>query len=232
VSIHLAAKTAEKWQTKGNINMSDPYLGEIRMVGFSYAPSGWALCNGQAMSISQNNALFALLGITYGGNGTTTFNLPDLQGRFPLHAGSGAGLPVYAQGDKAGAPSVNLNNTQLPAHTHVATFTPSGGGTPTVTVNVQGASGTGTTATAAGNYIAGVTSSIGNAQPHTSNLYVPSASAGTLGNIAGVSATVSGVGGGTVANALTGNGVPFSIQNPYLAVYFIIALTGIFPPRP
>jgi microcystin-dependent protein len=218
--------------TERNINMSDPYLGEIRMVGFSFAPNGWALCNGQTMSISQNNALFALLGTTYGGNGTTTFNLPDLQGRFPLHAGSGAGLPVYVQGQNAGTPNVTLNNTQLPSHTHVATFTPSGGGAPSVTVNVQGASGAGTTATAAGNYIAGVTSSIGNSQPHTSNLYVPPATAGTLGNLAGVSATVSGVGGGTVANALTGNGLPLSIQNPYLAVYFMIALTGIFPARP
>jgi microcystin-dependent protein len=212
--------------------MSDPYLGEIRMVGFSFAPQGWALCNGQTLSISANNALFALLGTTYGGNGTTNFNLPDLQGRFPLHAGAGAGLPVYTQGEKAGTPNVTLTNSQLPSHTHIATFTPSGGGTPTVNVNVQGASAAGTSATAAGNYIAGVTSSISGTPPHTSNLYVPPANAGALGNLAGVSATITGGGsGGTVTNALTGNSLPFSVQNPYLAVYFIIALQGIFPPR-
>jgi microcystin-dependent protein len=202
------------------------------MVGFNFAPVGWALCNGQTLSISANNALFALLGTTYGGNGTTNFNLPDLQGRFPLHAGAGAGLPVYVQGEKAGTSNVTLTNSQLPSHTHIATFTPSGGSTPTVNVNVQGASGAGTTATAAGNYIAGVTSSISGSAPHTSNLYVPPASAGTLGNLAGVSATITGGGsGGTVTNALTGNGLPFSVQNPYLAVYFIIALQGLFPSR-
>jgi microcystin-dependent protein len=212
--------------------VSDQYLGEIRMVGFNFAPVGWALCNGQTLSISANNALFALLGTTYGGNGTTNFNLPDLQGRFPLHAGAGAGLPVYVQGEKAGTPNVTLTNSQLPSHTHVATFTPSGGSTPTVNVTVQGASGAGTTATAAGNYIAGVTSAIGTGIVKTSNLYVPPASAGALGNIAGASATITGGGsGGTVTNALTGSGLPFSVQNPYLAVYFIIALSGIFPSR-
>ncbi|HEV2647028.1 MAG TPA: tail fiber protein [Acidobacteriaceae bacterium] len=212
--------------------MSDPYLGEIRMVGFNFAPVGWALCNGQAMSISQNSALFALLGTIYGGDGQTTFNLPDLQGRFPLHAGAGAGLPVYTQGQKAGTSNVILTNSQLPSHTHVATFTPSGGSTPTVNVTVQGASGTGTTATAAGNYIAGVTSNIGTTGVKTSDLYVPPANAGTLGNIAGVSATITGGGsGGTVTNALTGTGLPFSVQNPYLAVSFIIALSGVFPSR-
>ena len=109
------------------------------MVGFSFAPQGWALCNGQTLPISANNALFALLGTTYGGNGTTTFNLPDLQGRLPLHAGNGAGLPVYALGQKAGTQSVTLTQQHLPSHTHVATFTPSGGGgTPTLQVHVHG----------------------------------------------------------------------------------------------
>jgi microcystin-dependent protein len=80
--------------------MGDQYLGEVRMVGFSFAPQDWALCNGQTLPISANSALFALLGTTYGGNGTTTFNLPDLQGRMPLHAGSGGGLPVYTPGQR------------------------------------------------------------------------------------------------------------------------------------
>jgi microcystin-dependent protein len=211
--------------------MGDQYLGEIRMVGFNYAPQGWALCNGQALSISANNALFALLGTTYGGNGTTIFNLPDLQGRMPLHAGNGAGLPVYTPGQKGGTQSVTLTQQQMPAHTHVATFTPSGGGgTPTVNVTVNGSSATGTTSSPTGNYLAGVTSVPG----HTPSLYVPgSPTPAGLGAIAGVSATISGVsgGGGTVTNALTGGGQPVAIEPPYLAVYFIIALTGIFPPR-
>jgi microcystin-dependent protein len=212
--------------------MGDQYLGEIRMVGFNFAPQGWALCNGQTLPISANNALFALLGTTYGGNGTTTFNLPDLQGRLPLHAGNGAGLPVYTLGQKAGTPSVTLTPQQMPQHTHVATFTPTGGGgTPTVNVSITGSSAVGTSSTPTGNYLAGVASVPG----HTAPLYVPGSSAPPgAGAIAGVSATISGVsgGGGTVTNALTGGGLPVAIEPPYLAVYFIIALTGIFPPRP
>jgi microcystin-dependent protein len=212
--------------------MGDQYLGEIRMVGFSYAPQGWALCNGQTLSISANNALFALLGTTYGGNGTTAFNLPDLQGRLPLHAGNGAGLPVYTLGQMAGTPSVTLTQQQMPQHTHVATFSPSGGGgTPAVNVTVNGSSATGTTSSPTGNYLAGAASVPG----HTPSLYVPGSPAPAgLGPIAGVSATISGVsgGGGTVTNALAGGNLPVAIEPPYLAVYFIIALTGIFPSRP
>jgi microcystin-dependent protein len=215
--------------------MSDQYLGEIRMVGFNFAPQGWALCNGQTLSVSANNALFALLGTMYGGNGTTNFNLPDLQGRFPLHAGAGAGLPVYVQGQKAGAESIILSQQQMPQHTHVATFTPSGGGgSPSVTVTINGSSAAGTTHSPTGNYLAGETSIIGNTNPKTSPLYVPGTPAPTgIGAIAGVSATISGVsgGGGTVTNALAGGNLPVTIEPPYLAVYFIIALTGIFPSR-
>jgi microcystin-dependent protein len=208
--------------------MSDQYLGEIRMVGFNFAPVGWALCNGQTLSISTNTALFALLGTTYGGNGTQTFNLPDLQGRVPLHAGAGAGLPVYVQGQKAGAESVTLTQQQLPSHTHIATFTPSGGGgTPTVTIN--GSSSTATSSTPAGNYLANV---VQGGAAHSGALYATTP--GTLGALNSATATISGVGsgGGTVANALTGGSQPVSIEPPYLAVYFIIALSGIYPSRP
>jgi microcystin-dependent protein len=214
--------------------MSDQYLGEIRMVGFNFAPNGWALCNGQTMSISANNALFALLGTTYGGNGSTNFNLPDLQGRVPLHAGNGTNLPVYTQGEKGGLQSVTLTQQQLPSHTHAATFTSNGGGgTPAVSVTINASSGAGTQSSPTGNYLAGITSGIGS-PPHTSALYVSGASTPPgLGAIAGVSATISGVsgGGGTVANALTGGSLPVAIEPPYLAIYFIIALTGIFPSR-
>lgn len=93
--------------------MSEPFLGEIRQTGFAFAPKGWALCNGQLLPISQNQALFAILGTTYGGNGITNFALPDLRGRSPLHASNAQplGLPL---GEEAHALTVN----ELPAHTH------------------------------------------------------------------------------------------------------------------
>jgi len=96
----------------------DPFLGEIRVFGFNFAPQGWAQCNGQILSIAQNTALFSLLATTYGGDGVTTFALPNLQGRAPVHSGQGAGLPVVVQGEIGGAASVTLNTTQLPAHSH------------------------------------------------------------------------------------------------------------------
>ncbi|MGD0681343.1 MAG: tail fiber protein [Terracidiphilus sp.] len=97
----------------------DPFLGEIRMVGFNFAPTGWALCNGQTLPISQYTALFSLLGTTYGGNGTTTFNLPDLQGRVPIHQGNGSGLSPYVIGQKGGAENVTLLVNQMPTHNHL-----------------------------------------------------------------------------------------------------------------
>jgi microcystin-dependent protein len=98
--------------------MSDQYLGEIRMVGFNFAPDGWLACNGQILSISQNAALFSLLGTTYGGNGTSTFAVPNLQGRVPIHVGQSAGTSVYVQGEVTGAESVTLSAAQMPVHNH------------------------------------------------------------------------------------------------------------------
>ncbi len=91
------------------------------MVAFTFAPGGWADCNGQVMSIAQNNALFALLGTTYGGDGRTTFALPDLRGRVPIHTGQGAGLSNRVQGSNAGQEQVTLNTLQMPSHTHPTT---------------------------------------------------------------------------------------------------------------
>ena len=93
--------------------MSEPYIGEIRMFGGSFAPAGWAFCNGQLMPISENDALFTLIGTTYGGDGQETFALPDLQGRLPVHQGSG-----FALGQAAGVEEVTLNGNQLPIHNH------------------------------------------------------------------------------------------------------------------
>jgi microcystin-dependent protein len=103
--------------------MSDPFIGEIRIFGGNFAPKGWAFCNGQLMSISQNTALFSLLGTTYGGDGRTTFALPNLQGSAPLMAGQGNGLSQYDLGQIGGAPTVTLPSTALPAHTHAVSGT-------------------------------------------------------------------------------------------------------------
>lgn len=100
--------------------MADPFLGEIRMFAGNFAPRGWAFCAGQILSISQNTALFSLLGTTYGGNGQTTFALPDLRGRAPVSSGQGPGLSNYNLGEMAGSESVTLLTSQMPAHTHAA----------------------------------------------------------------------------------------------------------------
>ncbi len=97
---------------------AQPYLGQISIVSFGFAPKGWALCNGQLLPINQNQALFALLGTTYGGDGIHTFALPDLQGRVPLGQGNGAGLSPYVIGQTGGEENVTLTIEQIPAHTH------------------------------------------------------------------------------------------------------------------
>jgi microcystin-dependent protein len=100
--------------------MSEPFLGEIRLVAFNFAPRGWALCNGQLLSIAQNTALFALLGTNYGGNGVNTFALPNLQSRFAMHAGDGSGgLSPRVIGEVGGEEDVTLNSEQMPQHNHL-----------------------------------------------------------------------------------------------------------------
>jgi len=98
--------------------MSEPFVGEIRMFAGNFAPRGWSFCDGQLLAVSQNDALFSLLGTTYGGDGRTTFGLPDLRGRIPIHQGTGPGLSPRRLGSKAGAESVTLTTNQMPSHTH------------------------------------------------------------------------------------------------------------------
>jgi microcystin-dependent protein len=98
--------------------MADPFVAEIRIFPFNFAPKGWAFCDGQVMLIAQNTALYSLLLTTYGGNGTTTFALPDLQGRAPMHPGQGPGLSARTLGESAGSDTVTLQESELPAHSH------------------------------------------------------------------------------------------------------------------
>ena len=98
--------------------MSEPFLGQIMMVGFNFAPRGWARCDGQLLPISSNSALFSLLGTIYGGDGRTTFALPDLRGRVAIHPGNGPGLSPYQIGQKVGAENVTLQISNLPNHNH------------------------------------------------------------------------------------------------------------------
>lgn len=98
--------------------MAQPYVGEIRMFGGNFAPAGWMFCQGQTLAISENETLFQLIGTTYGGDGQSTFNLPDLQGRLPLHMGQGSGLQNYTLAEKAGVENVTLSTNQIPIHNH------------------------------------------------------------------------------------------------------------------
>ena len=116
--------------------MSEPFVGEIRMFAGNFAPRGWAFCDGQLLAVSQNDALFSLLGTIYGGDGRTTFGLPDLRGRVPVHAGQGPGLSNYRLGASGGAESVTLTTNQLPSHSHPLQATDNLGTTPNPSGNV------------------------------------------------------------------------------------------------
>ena len=190
--------------------MAEPFLGMIILVGFNFAPQGWAFCNGQLLPINQNTALFSLLGTQYGGNGVTTFALPDLRGRAPLGFGQGAGLSNYTQGQVGGVESVTLTINQMPVHTHV--IAP---GTLAAASRVKNAAGN--RQTPVGNVpaieAAGVTATYSDQAPDASM------AAGAI--------TISGT--PTAANA--GAGQPFPVVQPYVAMNYCIALQGIFPSR-
>src|SRR6185503_14662217 len=111
--------------------MSEPFIGEIIMFAGNFAPRGWAFCEGQLLSIAQNSALFSILGTTYGGDGQTTFALPDLRGRAPMQWGQGPGLTPRFLGESSGAENVTLISTQMPAHTHALNASGAQGDAPT-----------------------------------------------------------------------------------------------------
>lgn len=194
--------------------MSSIYLGQIIQGGWNFAPRGTALCNGQSLAISQNSALFALLGTNFGGNGQTTFNLPNLQSRSMMHWGTGPGLSPVQLGEASGGESTTLNSSQMPAHTHTATFTS------TSTLKASSTKATLQTATA-GAVLAKTVDNVGTAVPL---IYLP-AGATTDVTMGGLNVA------GTVTNAPAGGGAPLSTRSPYLGITHAIALEGIFPSR-
>jgi microcystin-dependent protein len=104
--------------TGGTASAAEPFVGQIQYFPYNFAPRNWSYCNGQLLPISQNTALFSLLGTTFGGDGRTSFGLPDMRGRTPVHPGSGAGLPTYQWGQRGGTETVTLTLQQLPSHNH------------------------------------------------------------------------------------------------------------------
>lgn len=120
--------------------MSDPFVAEIRIVGFNFAPRGWAFCDGQLLPLSQNTALFSLLGTTYGGNGKSNFALPNLQGCAPMQAGQGPGLSQYFLGETGGSETVTLLQSEIPSHNHTFNFVAIDGNNPDPTNNLFGSS--------------------------------------------------------------------------------------------
>jgi len=203
LSSGLLAEPEPEPLTQYSSRSAEPFLGEIAMFAGNFAPRGWAFCDGQLLSISQNSALFSLLGTIYGGDGRTTFALPDLRGRVPIHTGQGPGLSDYRQGQRGGAEFITLDAQQIPSHSHQAT----------VAINAGGSIGL--TNTATGNVLA--TQSRGEVFP---TLYSSGTNVTTLRSDA---ATI------TVEN--TGGSLSHENRMPYLAVRYIIALQGVYPSR-
>ncbi|HEX8527501.1 phage tail protein [Allosphingosinicella sp.] len=183
--------------------MSEPFLSEIKLVSFNFPPMGWALCNGQLLPINQNQALFSLLGTTYGGNGQTNFALPNLRGRAPIHFSN-----AHSLGEAAGSTSVTVNIQQLPQHIHLlqASTTPVAA---TTANSIPGAPGT-------NKFLAPSIASIQGGQTSPVNLYGTPAALGAMS-----------------PNCVTsvGGSQPHNNMMPYLTLNFIIALQGIFPSR-
>jgi microcystin-dependent protein len=182
--------------------MTDQFVGEIRMVPYNFAPVGWAFCSGQILAISQNTALFALLGTFYGGNGTSNFALPNLQGCAPVSMGQGVGLSEYEIGETGGTANVTLTLDQIPAHNHP----------------LNGSGAAATTNSPAGNVPAVAKGSGRGGASFAIEMYAP----GTAGPSTALSASqLTSAGGGQSHNNL----------QPFLTMNYIIALSGIFPAR-
>ena len=181
--------------------MSDQFVGEIRIFPFSFAPTGWAFCDGQLLPISQNTALFSLLGTMYGGDGKSTFALPNLQDQTAVSFGQGPGLSLYDQGEQVGVPTVTLLTSELPSHSHFFSAN-------TVT---------GTTVAASGNQLG-----VGTAGTKTGSFNA---------NIFSTAINKATTGLSPNAVSFTGGNQPHNNMQPYLTLNFCIAMQGVFPPR-
>lgn len=146
--------------------MSEPFLAEVRMVGFNFAPRGWAFCDGQILPINQNQSLYSLLGTTYGGDGRTSFALPDLRGRTPIHTGSTDSGPEHREGQKSGEETHTLAGNEMPQHTHTARASSAVGDSPVPTNNV-------------------LASSLNEAYRESSGANIVSLRSGTIANVGG-----------------------------------------------
>jgi microcystin-dependent protein len=181
--------------------MASPFVAEITMFAFNFPPKGWAFCQGQLLPISQNTALFSLLGTTYGGDGKSNFALPNMQDLTPVGFGQLAGGSQYFQGEEIGASTVTLLNTEMPNHNH--TF--------------MASTNAGTTATAAGNQL-GVGTTGTKLNSWNANIYSPNPAKATTGL-------------SPLAISQTGSNLAHNNMQPYVALNFCIALQGVFPPR-
>ncbi len=196
-------------------------IGEIRIFAGNFAPLSWAFCQGQTLSIASNNALYAIVGTIYGGDGVTTFKLPDLRSRIPIGTGQGPGLPDYALGNQVGQETVTLTVNQMPAHSHAATVQQaSSPGSATATLN--GINNAGGQSTPGGNYLgqdngAGATS-------------YATAGAPVAMHVGSVVANIN-VSPPAVMLSTNGGNMPHENIQPILAMNYIICLEGIFPSR-
>lgn len=196
--------------------MLEPFIAAIVLFAGNFAPRGWAFCMGQILSIAQNTALFSLLGTTYGGNGQTTFALPDLRGRVPMGTGQGPGLPNVNIGEVAGAPTHTLIISEMPAHNHTATPTLTSApiaSTTVATTNTPGATMVPATVPTTGSGPAATTTKIYGSKDLTPTTLAPNPVTGTI------------------AVGIAGGNQPFSIMQPYLGLNYIIAMEGVYPSR-
>jgi microcystin-dependent protein len=185
------------------------YMGTIQPFGFNFAPRDWATCQGQLIAIAQNSALFSLLGTTYGGNGQTTFGLPNLSGRMPMSQGSGGGLTPRTIGEMGGTENTMLTINNMPIHNHPVTGT--------LGVQVAGTNSNPTNAPTATNKFLGASGgAAGSATIWSDALNSPVDMGGVIG---------------TVTVGPSGGSQPFGLMNPYLVLNFCIAMQGIFPSR-
>ena len=194
--------------------MEEAFIGTILIWPCNFTPLRWLPCEGQILPINQYQALFSLLGTTYGGDGTTNFALPDLRGRIPLGKGQGQGLSKHILGERAGAESVTLTTTNLPAHSHTATASQ-----PTFSVSTNEAT----------QNVATSGSSLGSAKTEISREYHDTNSYTTAEPNTQLNAST--VGAPKISVEQTGGNQPFNLFQPYLSLSFIICVEGYYPPR-